>query len=362
MKRSVRILIALLVVLPLAALSVYSLQARALSQRLSAEAQQLDARRFEIPGNGEGNLIECLALASDIGPDLSFTLPMRGDVVRRAMTNAPEFAQDAAAREEARRSDPWLDDTLHCASLRTIAPASGTGVFPDLLNRRRQTLPRAMDSLASLVPVAMRERLLTGRADEALAQCADTLTLTTAWFRLEGLESELATLGPSNTVMPVCREAFLAATPEARQRFTTRIQALIALAPDFSEVMRIERVQLSLRHYGGWIAPDIAATFPEQARLAIDKQHTDRWARGFAPTLALRQYWKQFDRGMRELEIVSALAAPQREREIERVQKQLEAPFLWRFLAAAPVDLKYQLYSPYGDRLRDDLRGLIVEP
>jgi hypothetical protein len=283
---------------------------------------------------------------------------MRGDVVRHAMTNAPEFAQDTAARDEAKRLDSWLDDTLRCASKRTIAPVAGTGVFPDLLNRRRQTLPRTMDSLASLVPVAMRERLLDGRADEALAQCAATLTLTTAWFRLEGLESELATLGPSNNVMPVCRDAFLAATPEARQRFAARVQALITLAPDFSEVMRIERVQLSLRHYGAWIAPDLAATFPEQARLAIDKQHTERWSRGVASTLALRQYWKQFDRGMRELEIVSALGAPEREREIERVQKQLEAPFLWRFLAAAPVDLKYQLYSPYVDRLRDDLRHL----
>jgi len=361
-KRVFRMLIALLVVLPLAALLVYSMQARALSQRLSAEAQQLDARRFELAGSEDGNLVECLALASDIGPDVSFSLPMRGDAVRHAITNAPEFAQDTAARDEARRIGSWLDNTLHCARLRTVAPTSGIGVFPDLLNRRRQTMPRTMESLAALVPMSMRELLLTTRADEALEQCAATLTLTTAWLRLEGLESELATLGPTNTVMPICREAFIAATPGARLRFTARIHELITLTPDFSEVMRIERVQLSLRHYGAWIAPDIAATFPEQARLAIDKQHGERWARGITTTLALRAYWKQFDRGMRELETVSALPAPQRERDLERAQKQLEAPFLWRFIPAAPVDLKYQLYSPYADRLRDDLRGLIVEP
>jgi hypothetical protein len=73
-------------------------------------------------------------------------------------------------------------------------------------------------------------------------------------------------------------------------------------------------------------------------------------------------YWKQFDRGMRELEVVSALPAPQRERDLERVQKTLEAPKLWRFLAAPPVDLKYQLYSPYLDHLRDSLTHLTDAP
>ena len=359
MKRVFRALLVLLVVLPLVALGVFAMQARNLSARLATEAQALDARRFQLPDGAPGSILDCLARQSDLGPDLSFALPLRGEAVQRAV-NGGEL--DPATRDEAHRHDAWLANTLQCGALRDIAPTAGLGVFPDLLHRRRQTLPRAMDALASLAPISMREQLATGHPEQALDTCASVLTLTTAWLRLEGLESELATLGPSNTVMPVCRAAFVASAPEARARFSTRVQALLALVPDFSEVMRIERVQLSVRTWGAWIPTGIAAEFPEQARRSIDKQRAERWVRGVTATLALRVYWKQFDRGMRELELVSALPAPQRERDLERVQKTLEAPVLWRFLAAPPVDLKYQLYSPYLDHLRDSLTHLTDVP
>ena len=156
----------------------------------------------------------------------------------------------------------WLGRTLACANLKTIAVAPGLGPFADVRHGRRQTMPRLMESLTSLAPLSMREALERGALAEALQTCGEVLTLTTAWLRLEGLEAMLPTLGASRSVLPACRDALRLVGDDERARFRARAAELLALSPEYPEVMALERTQLGLRLFGAWLPPASTCSCP----------------------------------------------------------------------------------------------------
>jgi hypothetical protein len=351
------VLIAILALLA-AGWMVLGLQARRLGEGLVADANALEARRFGLASDlAAGNLMDCLGAAADVSPDLSQSLPWTSPQVIAATAGSTPLSE--TLRAEVARHRPWLAGLLTCASLPTVAPASGVGPFPDALHVRRQTLPRAMEALTSLAPLSMRDDLArSDGADAALVTCGAVLSLTTAWLRLEGLESMLPTLGPSRAVMAPCAEAKRRATDDARDRFVTRVDELQRLAPRYSEVMSLERTQIGLRLFGAWLPTELDAQLPPSARLVTRRQRDGRFDRGVLATLMLRLYWKRFDAGMREAERASLLEPAARETAILAAQARLEAPWLKRFFPADPVDLRYQMYAVYLDQLHAQLEVL----
>ena len=215
-----------------------------------------------------------------------------------------------------------------------------------------------MEALTSLAPLAMREALARNAPGEALQICSSVLTLTTGWLRLEGLEGMLPTLGASRSVLPACGDALQHAEDAAVARFRVKVGELRTLAPQYTEVMALERTQLGLRLFGAWLPAELDAQLPETAKLITKAQRESKYERGFKATLALRLYWKRFDAGMREVEAASALAPAPREAGILRAQAKLDAPFLRRFFSADPVDLRYQMYAVYLDQLHATLEKL----
>ncbi len=352
-------MVMLLLGLPAGAWLVLALQGRALSQRLVDDANSLDARALGLPHNAPGNVIDCLGREADLSPDVSRALPFSGaEVMTVTDGSRPFHSLSPAARAEVASGHAWLRRVVACGALATVAPAGGLGPFADVRHGRRQSMPRLMEALTSLAPLTMREALARGDVNDALEVCAATLSGTTAWLRLEGLEAMLATLGPSRAVMPACDEALDAATPEQRERFTQRLEDVRALAPEYAEVMRLERTQLALRLYGAWLPDAFDARLPPGARAMTAAQRADRWVRGVPATLALRLYWRKFDRGMRDVEAAASLPPAEREAAILKAQDLLAAPLLRRFLASDPMDLRYQMYALYLDSLHEHLRLL----
>lgn len=133
------------------------------------------------------------------------------------------------------------------------------------------------------------------------------------------------------------------------------------LAPDYTEVMSLERTQLGLRLFGAWLPAELDAQLPESARLTTKAQRESKFERGVKATLALRLYWRRFDAGMRQVEAASALPPLQREPAILAAQAKLDAPFLRRFFTADPVDLRYQMYAVYLDQLHATLNQLSAQ-
>ncbi|MGV3624104.1 MAG: hypothetical protein ACO1OB_25025 [Archangium sp.] len=359
MKRVVLVMLGLVLALPLAFWLVLTQQARALAAGVVDDARALDARSFTVSANEPGSVIDCLGRAADVSPDLSRQLPWTDAAVMAVTSGAQPFSslsEAARAEIEARRS--WVGEVAACARLTTVAPASGLGAFADVRHGRRQSMPRAMEALTSLAPLLMRDALEHGRADDALELCAATLTVTVAWMRLEGLEAMLPTLGPVRAVDASCGDALSAASAERRARFSKRMNDVRALAPDAAELMRLERTSLALQLFGAWFPAELDAKLPAGARLMTADQRAHAWARGFAATLALRLYWRKFDRGMREVEAAAKLPAAERDAAIIDAQNRLAAPFLRRSLASDPMDLRYQMYASYLDTLQARLEAL----
>lgn len=342
---------------------VLSTQASRLGRPLVDDALALEARTFELESATEpGALFDCVGAEADVSPDLSRTLPWLLPVVRDVTAGVASAASlPPELREEATRHAAWLARVVACARLRTVANAAGLGPFADVSHGRRQTMPRTMEALASLAPIHLRDALERGDVAGALDTCAAMLLITTAWLRLEGLESMLATFGPSRGVLPGCHDALGVATVEQREQFSARLADVKRLAPDYAEVMRLERTQLALRLFGAWLPLELDTKLPASARAMTRVQRASKWDRGVTGTLALRLYWKKFDAGMRDLEAAARLAPGPREAGIVAAQARLAAPVLSRFFAADPVDLKYQLYAGYLDELQANLASLSAQ-
>lgn len=334
-------------------------QARALGRPLVNDAVALEARRFSLPGDATGSLTDCLGAESDVSPDLSRSLPWLLPAVRAvAEGTEPVSALPLEQRAEVDAHRPWLERVLRCASRREVAAVAGLGPFADVSHGRRQTLPRTMDSLATLAPVQMREALARGAPAEALETCAAVFTLTTAWLRLEGLEAMLATFAPTRGVKPACRDAVLAASTEERAAFAARLKAVRELAPEYAELMQLERTQLALRLFGAWLPVELDGELPPAARAITRARRAARWDHGVVGTLALRLYWKRFERELRAIEAAARQPSPARERDIVAAQLRLQSSVLERFFSSPPVDLRYQMYAGYLDALHADLEQL----
>lgn len=360
MRRAFLVFFGLLGVMLALAFFVFSSQAMRLGEPVVREAIALEARTFELPASPEaGSVFDCLGPEVDRAPDVSRTLPWTSPTVNEVGTGVrPASTLTPAERAEVERHTEWLLRALACGRKRTLAPTAGLGPFPDFLHGRRQSMPRTMETLSSLAPLRMRDALELNQPGEALDTCASVLVLTTGWLRLEGLESMLATMGPARAVMPACREALTHASPDEVTQFKARVHDVFALAPTYAEVMKLERTQLALRLFGAWLPPSLDAQLPATAKRVTKTQRDSKWDRGVSGTLALRFYWRRFDAGMREIEAASALAPVDREAAIVSAQKTLQATFLRRFMAADPVDLRYQMYAVYLDNLRTTLEGL----
>lgn len=359
MKRVVLVMLGLVLALPVGFWLVLTVQARSLAQGVVTDARELDARSFVLSGNEPGNVIDCLGRAADVSPDLSRQLPWTDAAVMAVTSGVSPFAalrDEARAEVDAHRA--WVAEVAACGRLATVAPAGGLGAFADVRHGRRQSMPRLMESLTSLAPLLMRDALEQGRADDALELCGATLTVTTAWMRLEGLEAMLPTLGPVRAVDAGCGDALDAASVEARQRFARRVGEVARLGPDGAEMMRLERTSLALQLFGAWVPARYDAMLPANARLITADQRAAPWTRGLSGTIALRLYWRKFDRGMREVEAAARLPSGERDAAIIAAQERLAAPFLRRFLASDPMDLRYQMYAGYLDTLHARLEAL----
>lgn len=355
MRRPLLGLLLLCVSIPVAGWLLLERQAQTLGEGLVADAQALEARHFELPGE-PGEVFACAGAEADRAPDVSRTAPwIRPDV--RAVTDGTA-GLSPALRQALAEHHAWLERTSQCARGSTVQPTAGLGPFADLRHGRRQSMPRLMEALSSLAPLELRARLERGEPERALALCADVLTLAVGWLRLEGLEAMLPTLGPSRAVVPACHDALKASSPEAVAAFRARLQQVRALAPGFPEVMAVERTQLGLRLFGAWLPGELDVQLPASARLMTATQRATRFDRGVAATFALRLYWRRFDAGMRDVERAAALPPSAREVAIVAAQARLSRPLLGRFLAVEPVDLRYQMYAVYLDQLQQSLDAL----
>jgi hypothetical protein len=356
MRRLLLSLVGLVIALVLGGWLVLGRQAQTLGEGLVRDAKVLEARRFELSSGLPGEVLECAGREADLSPDVSRTLPWTLPEVMAVTAGTAQMSQTFRAELESHR--PWLSRALACGKLKTVTTAPGLGAFPDVRHGRRQSMPRLMEALTSLGPLAMRDALSRNAPNEALEICSDVLTLTTAWLRLEGLEGMLPTLGASRSVLAACGEALNSASAEDVARFHAKAVELRRLAPDYTEVMALERTQLGLRLFGAWLPAELDAQLPASARLMTKAQRESKFDRGVKATVALRLYWRRFDSGMREVEAASSLAPAPREAAILRAQARLDAPFLRRFFTADPVDLRYQMYAVYLDNLHATLERL----
>ncbi len=356
MRRLLLSLLALVIALLLGGWWVLRRQAQTLGEALVNDAVKLEARRFELKSGTPGEVIDCAGREADLSPDISRTIPWSKPEVMAVTSGSSALSHELRAELESHR--PWLERALTCGTLQTVVAAPGLGAFPDVRHGRRQSMPRLMEALSSLAPLAMRDALGRNAPGEALQICSSVLTLTTAWLRLEGLEGMLPTLGASRSVLPACADALNAASEEEVQRFRVRAAELRRLAPQYTEVMTLERTQLGLRLFGAWLPPELDVQLPDDAKRMTKLQRESKFERGVKATLALRLYWRRFDAGMREVEAASALAPAPREVAILKAQAGLDAPFLRRFFTSDPVDLRYQMYAVYLDNLHTTLELL----
>lgn len=356
MRRLVLSLFGLIAALLVTGWLIFRHQAQTLGDGLVRDAVALEARRFELASGSPGEIFDCAGREADLSPDVSRTLPWTRPEVMAVTAGTAQPSDAMRAELESHRS--WLERALACGKLKTVAAAPGLGPFADVRHGRRQSMPRLMEALSSLAPLAMRDSPGRGEPGEALELCSAVLTLTTGWLRLEGLEGMLPTLGTSRAVLAACGDALGQASDEQVNRFRTKSTELRKLAPEYPEVMALERTQLGLRLFGAWLPAELDVRLPASARLITKTQRETKFDRGVKATLALRLYWRRFDAGMREVELASALAAAPREKAILAAQANLDAPFLRRFFTAEPVDLRYQMYAVYLDQLHATLERL----
>lgn len=354
MRRAVSIVVLVAAALTLTLALTWSRQGRLLSEALSVDVQQVQARTFSLSAaSAPGEVFECIGPLSDIAPELSPDLrSLSPAVLAITRGGAPISSLSAAHRAELDSHAEWFAKVLRCGERSTVAPVAGIGPYAELLHGRRQSMPRMMDTLSSMAPLTMRTQLEAGQNDLVLQECGELLVLSIGWLRLEGLESMLPTLGVTGPALSLCESAVEGASPDARAAWLRRVKDLQSLAPTFAQVMELERTQTALRLFGAWLPADVNGTLPREAQLVTKTQREGKWDRGLLATLALRLYWKRFDPGMRAVEASTTAA------DASAAQKQLEAPFLRKFLAADPVDLRYDMYFGYVVSLHANLRRL----
>lgn len=356
MRRLIFAVLALVVTLLLGSWLVLRRQAQTLGEGLVRDANTLSARRFDLDSGTPGEILDCAGREADVSPDISRTLPWTQPEVMAVTAGTSPLSE--TFRTELATHRAWLQRTLACGELQTVIAAPGLGPFPDVLHGRRQSMPRLMEALTSLAPLAMRDALARDAPAEALEMCSSVLTLTTSWLRMEGLEGMLPTLGASRAVLAACADALESSSDEDTQRFRARAAELRQLAPNYAEVMTLERTQLALRLFGAWLPAELDAQLPDAARVMTKTQRASKFDRGVKATLALRLYWRRFDAGMRDVELACSLPLAQREGAILAAQARLDAPFLRRFFTSDPVDLRYQMYAVYLDQLHERLERL----
>jgi hypothetical protein len=358
-QRAVLTLVGLLLFFPVATWLVLRAQARRLGEALVGEAQALEARRFALAASARaGNVVDCLATAADAAPDVSRTLPWTHPEVRAIAEGRARWPSLAAPlAEEAARHRRWLLQVAGCAELSEVAPTDGVGPFPDFLHARRQAMPRLLDDVATLAPLAMSEALAQDRADDALNLCGAVLVHTSALTRLEGFEAMLPALIATRAVMELCPDAHASASAAARRAFGARAGDVLGLLPRYDEVLAVERVQQSLRLFGGFLPDDLAATLPPGARLVVNARKRQPLERGLLGTLATRLSWRRFDVGMREVERAARLPGTAA---LEAAQEGARSPLLEAVLGGPLVDFQYQLYADSGLRQRRLLETLLA--
>ena len=346
-------LLAVLLALGLVFALVLDRQGRAASEALRTDVNAMQARTLELDAaTFKGSVFECVAPEADVAPELTQGLRSLDPTVRAiAQGHAPFSTLPEAQRVEFESHLAWMDRVLACGEQRFVVPTDGIGPYADIRHGRRQSMPRLMDALSSLAPLKWRR---TGalQSDLVLRECGELWVLAVGWQRLEGLESMLPTLVTMGSTMALCLEAAKQASPGAKAAFTQRVKDLKVLAPTFSEVMALERTQNALRLFGAWVPLDVNAQLPMEAQRWTQTQYETKWARGVPATLALRLYWRRFEPGMR------AVGEAKNASEASASQTQLVAPMLRRFMAADPVDLRYDMYIKYVENLSTQLRLL----
>lgn len=328
-------------------------QGRTASEALKNDVTALQHRTLELEAaTFKGSVFECAGPEADLAPELSQGLRSLDPTVRAiAQGHAPFTSLGDPQRAELESHLAWMDRVLACGERRFVTPTDGIGPYADLRHGRRQSMPRLMDALSSLAPLKWR-RSEPMQSDAVLRECGEIWVLAVGWQRLEGLESMLPTLVTMGNTVGPCLEAAKQASPEAKAAFTQRVKDLRALAPTFSEVMALERTQNALRLFGAWVPLDVNAQLPAEAQRWTQTQRESKWARGVPATLALRLYWRRFEPGMR------AVGDAKNASEASASQAQLVAPMLRRFMAADPVDLRYDMYIKYVETLATQLRML----
>jgi hypothetical protein len=346
-------LLAVLLALGLVFALVLDRQGRAASEALRTDVNAMQARTLELDAaTFKGSVFECVAPEADVAPELSQGLRSLDPTVRAiAQGHAPFSTLPEAQRVEFESHLAWMDRVLACGEQRFVVPTDGIGPYADIRHGRRQSMPRLMDALSSLAPLKWR-RTETLQSDQVLRECGELWVLAVGWQRLEGLESMLPTLVTMGSTMGLCLEAAKQASPEAKSAFLQRVKDLKSLAPTFSEVMALERTQNALRLFGAWVPLDVNAQLPMEAQRWTQTQRETKWARGVPATLALRLYWRRFEPGMRAVGEANSAS------EASASQAQLVAPMLRRFMAADPVDLRYDMYIKYVENLATQLRLL----
>jgi len=362
MKRRVWIVVAPLALVLVIALSAFRHQAVTFGTPLVQDANTLEARSFEvIPASAPGRVFDCVGPQADVAPEPSPNLRWTDPLVRDVIDGVqPLSALPEQAQLELVSAGPWLETTLACGGRTTVAATDGIGPFAEVRHGRRQSMPRMMDFLSTAAPLSLRQLLAQGRVDDARERCLDALVLAIGWLRLEGLEAMLPTLGPLRSTLAVCTAIPLDQSASSA-RFAQRLASVRALVPSFREVLTIERTQVGLRLFGGWLPPSLDVQLPGPARDFTRLQRETLRDRGVPATLALRAYWKRYDAGMRALDDASQQqAGPTRVAALKAAQLTFEAPFLRRFLAADPVDLRYDAYVTYLDSLDAQLDAFLI--
>lgn len=219
MRRLIFAVLALIVALLLGGWLVLRRQAQTLGEGLVRDANTLSARRLDLESGTPGELLDCAGREADVSPDISRTRPWTQPEVMAVTAGTSPLSETFRAE-------------LAYGELKTVTAAPGLGPFPDVLDGRRQSMPRLMEALTSLAPLAMRDALARDAPAEALEMCSSVLSLTTSWLRMEGLEGMLPTLGASRAVLAACADALESSSDEDAQRFRARVAELRRLAPD----------------------------------------------------------------------------------------------------------------------------------
>ncbi len=290
-----------------------------------------------------GSLSECLGAALDSSPDVSRAVPWMSALVldvRAGRAPLEALAPDALAAVTT--FDPWLRRTLACTRFEALTPLPGLGPLAEPLHPRRQALPRLQEATAALTPLRVRALVVHHQVAEALEVCADQLALTTALLELEGPEASLGVLGQATGLIEPCADAVKGASSGELQVFSVQLEKVRAQVPTYSRVMALERVNQSLRIFGGLLPAAQVARLPPGGRSMVATASS--WSRQPQERLALSLWWSSFDRAFTGLIDAADLGEPARTRKILLAQRGFSSVWV-SLLRVPPLDVRYQMYA-----------------